>query len=61
VECVQHPDRLRELGGERGGVAAERIERCGHDLRPELLVPGAEPPGEHGAGAAFDDVRQAGG
>jgi hypothetical protein len=58
VKCGQHPDRLRELGGERRRVAAERIERGGHELRPELLVPGAETPGEHGAGAALGDVQQ---
>ena len=36
MERVEHANRVRELLMQRGGVAAERVQRCGRDLRLPL-------------------------
>ena len=49
VEGVEHPDRVGQLGGQRGGVPAERVQRGGDDRGPPRLVPVGEPGAQHPA------------
>ena len=56
MERVKHANRLGELLIERGGVAAERVQRCGRDLRPPRVVALVQPAGEHHAGPAGDHI-----
>ena len=49
---------MRELLIQRGGIAAERVQRCGRDLRLPLVVALVQPGGEHHTGPAGDHVEQ---
>ncbi len=54
MERVEYANRMRELLIQRGGVAAERVQRCGRDLRLPLVVALVQPGGEHHTGPAGD-------
>ena len=58
MERVEHANRSGKLLVQRGGVSAERVQRCGRDLRPPLVVALMQPGGEHHAGPAGDHVEQ---
>ena len=59
MERVEHANRVRELLIQRGGVAAERVQRCGRDLRLPLVVALVQPGGQHHPGPAGDHVAAA--
>jgi hypothetical protein len=60
MEGVEHPHRTGQAGGQRGGVAAERVQRRRRDLRLPGRVAPAEPVLNCGFAAAGDDVEQLG-
>jgi hypothetical protein len=60
VEGVQDLHRIGQAVAQGVGVAAERVERGGLDVRPELGLSCVEPGGVGRAGAAEDQVEQTG-
>jgi hypothetical protein len=58
VEGVEHLHRVGQRVAQGVGVAAERVQRGGLDVRPELGLPGVEPAGVGRSGPAQHQVEQ---
>ena len=58
VEGVQHPHRVRQMGAQRGGVAAERVQRGGGHTGPPAGVTLGDPAAQRRAAAVGDHIQQ---